>query len=293
MAAPPPDATELPDEEETAPPAQPQSQPLLTGLPLPQPQPLPNPGTGMPQQSAAPPREVLEARIGEVLQQLAETGNAPALLRRPDVKSEAATIAAARECDDANTEDTRADAPAGTFRQVMQRASQEQPGSGHGGGGHPRDGDRREQATAREADATPVALPVSPSGVFGARMPDAPALRDRARDPDHQSDSASLGRRIGEAVERLMVGDGRNGNRQVRMDLKDDLLEGVSVTVQELDGRLQVDFACAVESSRLRLKSAAPGQARELASRLARDVLLRIHTGNESDEHLLEVAAQP
>lgn len=229
-----------------------------------------------------------QAWIDEALQQLAASGTAPVLTRRTEARSEATALNSGRDGDSRSADDKQLDAHADTFRHVMQRGSHDQPGSGHGGG-HSRDGERRDPATLRDPDATPSAVPISASGVFGtqpAQMPATPV-------PVREADTASLGRRIGDAVERLMVGDGRHGNRQVRMDLKDDLLEGVSVTVQELDGRIQVDFACAVEYSRLRLNQAAPDQARELATRLSRDVLLRIHTGDESDEHLLEVVAQP
>ena len=237
--------------------------------------------------------------------------------RRADAKSESAVQGMQREGSGSAADDTALDSHAQAFRQIMQRDGQGDSGSSGGGsgdgdGGQPRGSGQRKQARAPAinltpaadpasaadpkpvADAAPSALPISPSGVFGAQMSGAqmPAVQ-AAPAPPREPDTASLGQRIGEAVERLMVGDGRSGNRQVRMDLKDDLLEGVSVTVQEMNGRLQVDFACAVESSRLRLNSAAPGQAHELATRLARDVLLRIHTGDESDQHLLEVVAHP
>ena len=97
-----------------------------------------------------------------------------------------------------------------------------------------------------------------------------------------------LSAQIGNSIERLMVNDGEHGQRQVRMELKDDLLPGVTVVIQELEGRLQVDFVCSVESSRLRLNQAAPEQARTLAERLGRDVLLRIQTDDDEDPCLLE-----
>ena len=100
-----------------------------------------------------------------------------------------------------------------------------------------------------------------------------------------------LSAQIGSSIERLMVDDGQHGQRQVRMALKDDLLPGVTVVIQELEGRLQVDFICGVESSRLRLNQAAPEQARTLADRLRRDVLLRIQTDDDDDPCLLETLA--
>lgn len=98
---------------------------------------------------------------------------------------------------------------------------------------------------------------------------------------------------IGEMVERLMVDDGSHGGKQVRMELKDELLPGVTVAIQELEGRLQVDFICSVESSRLRLEAAAPEQAQVLAGRLKRGVLLRVQTDDADDPCLFEAAGSP
>ncbi len=94
---------------------------------------------------------------------------------------------------------------------------------------------------------------------------------------------AELANHLGSEVERLMVSDGSNGNRQVRMELKEDLLPGVSVAIQELEGRLQVDFVCSVENSRQKLGSALPDLAHTLAQRLGRDVLMRVQTDDEDD----------
>ena len=144
--------------------------------------------------------------------------------------------------------------------------------------------DRFDQAMKPAAEkAAETQMPQAPFSLFAA--PQAEAAR-APRD-------AALTTRVGDSVERLMVGDGSSGNKQVRMELKDDILPGVSVTVQELDGRLQVDFFCSVESSRLRLNDAAPDQSRELAQRLARDVLVRVQTDDEEDPCLLEAAASP
>ena len=104
---------------------------------------------------------------------------------------------------------------------------------------------------------------------------------------------AQLYRRIGDVVERLMVGDGRSGNRQVRMDVKEDLLPGVTITVQELDGRLEVDFTCVRDEPRQRLAESAPDHAQMLATRLARDVLVRVQASDGADPTRVEFAATP
>ncbi len=97
--------------------------------------------------------------------------------------------------------------------------------------------------------------------------------------------------RMGDSIARLLVDDGRNGSRQVRMAIKDEVLAGVSVAIGEHEGRLQVDFICSNEDSRLRLNALAPEQARTLAQRLQRDVLLRVQTDDEEDPCLLETLA--
>lgn len=111
--------------------------------------------------------------------------------------------------------------------------------------------------------------------------------------PDEADPGLAWRRQLTETVARLYVGEGRAGGKQVRMDLDEDVLPGVSVAIEQVEGRLQVDFICRVEASRLKLVGAAPRQAPELAQRLDRPVLLRIQTDDEEDPCLLEVAAAP
>ena len=94
-------------------------------------------------------------------------------------------------------------------------------------------------------------------------------------------------------LERLMVEDRLGGGRQVRMELKDEVLPGVSVLIQEAGGRLQVTFVCRLEPPRERLTRLAPEQARALAERLGREVLLQVCTPDDEDPCLFEVLAQP
>lgn len=98
---------------------------------------------------------------------------------------------------------------------------------------------------------------------------------------------------INTGLQRLMVSDGSSGNRQVRMMLKEDVLPGVSVVIHEVAGRLQVDYVCSQEASRLRLNDAAPEQARVLAASLNREVLVTVQTDDEEDLCLLEALASP
>lgn len=129
---------------------------------------------------------------------------------------------------------------------------------------------------------TPVTTPLSLFGAWSAsaNVP-APAA------------APSFEPALGEALlERLMVdeGNGQGGGKQVRMELKSDVLPGVTIAIQEAEGRLQVDFICSVESSRLRLNAAAPAQAQTLAERLQRPVLLRVQTDDLDDLCLFEAA---
>lgn len=100
-----------------------------------------------------------------------------------------------------------------------------------------------------------------------------------------------LAESLGHAAERLMVDSDGRGNRQVRIELKEDLLSGVSVAIQELEGRLQVDFFCSVEDSRQRLNRALSRLADTLAHRLGRDVLMRVQTDDDEDPCLQEALA--
>ena len=146
---------------------------------------------------------------------------------------------------------------------------------------------RFEQAMAAPTPPQDMPAPAAPQpfALFGS-MAASPLATVPAADP-------ALGARMAEGIERLMVGDGSSGNRQVRMELKDDLLPGVSVVVQELEGRLQVDFICANEDSRQRLVAALEANARTLAERLNRPVLLRVQTDDEDDPCLREALAHP
>lgn len=132
---------------------------------------------------------------------------------------------------------------------------------------------------------TPRELP-SPLSLFGA--PQATPVASLGNVAEAQEELSS---RLREVVAQLMVSDGRFGGRQVRMDLQEEALPGVTVVIEERDGRLQVDFLCREEPSRLRLVAAAPDQAPQMAHYLRRDVLMRVQRDDEQDPRLFEVAA--
>lgn len=132
---------------------------------------------------------------------------------------------------------------------------------------------------------SPRELP-SPLTLFGA--PQATSVASVGNVAEAQEELSS---RLREVVAHLLVSDGRYGGRQVRMDLQEEALPGVTVVIEEREGRLQVDFLCREEPSRLRLVAAAPEQAPQMAQYLQRDVLMRVQKDDEQDPRLFEVAA--
>ena len=131
------------------------------------------------------------------------------------------------------------------------------------------------QANAQLANDVP-----RPFALFGAR----PALASAEVSAGVLS---PLAESLGYTVERLMVGEGRSGS-QVRMELKDDLLPGVTVAIEAQEGRMQVDFFCRIERSRLLLNNALDAMAETLAQRLQRDVMMRVQTDDAEDPCLVE-----
>ena len=102
--------------------------------------------------------------------------------------------------------------------------------------------------------------------------------------------AAFLSRDLAEAADRLLVGDGSSGRREVRFELKSDVLPGVTVSVYQEAGCVVAAFACASEASREKLCAAAPGLAAELAQSLGRACLVRVTTDDPEDPCLFEVA---
>ncbi len=186
-----------------------------------------------------------------------------------------------------------------TDRSIRLDVSVPQSGTGQGGmdasrqQAHP-DPDQSERFSRAMAGPTsdtdqkvegPATNLPPPMSLFGR-----PGPMVRATDRPVASDFAD---RVGEALHRLMVGEGRSGGQQVRMDLKDDLLPGVTISIEEVQGRLQVDFYCRNDTSFERLVAAAPAEAPELAQRLRREVLLRVQSDDLDDPKLFEVGAAP
>lgn len=140
--------------------------------------------------------------------------------------------------------------------------------------------------------ASEAALPAAPGMAAPPPSPLlAPLWPPLCSPPLPPAPESDLAAQMGAEVERLLVDDGSCGHRQVRLELKDDCLPGVSVAIQENEGRLQVDFFCRLEAPRRQLNRALPTLAQTLAQRLQRPVLLRVQTTDEDDPCLLEALA--
>lgn len=149
------------------------------------------------------------------------------------------------------------------------------------------DADRRafEQAMGQGGEAAPSDVPATPSpfSLFGAGRAEATQPADA---PPQALADALLG-----SAEQLLVADGSQGRRQVRVELKDEVLPGVSVSVYEAEGRVVADFTCASEPSRERLASLARPLAEQLAESLGRATRVRVGTDDPEDPCLAETDA--
>lgn len=95
-----------------------------------------------------------------------------------------------------------------------------------------------------------------------------------------------------ESLERLLVSDEGN-HEEVRLDIKDDALPGVSIRLFEAEGRLTVCFVCSADAVRRRLDATITELAGQLATRLQRDVLVQVQTDDPQDLRLNEALARP
>jgi hypothetical protein len=113
-----------------------------------------------------------------------------------------------------------------------------------------------------------------------ASPPMSPAASERAS----LSTSAAISDWVQQAISSLQVGQGTAGNREVRFDIRPEVLPGVRVVVQESNGRVQVDFICSVEASRHVVSEIAQREASEMARRCRRDLLLRVQVEDEDPD---------
>lgn len=122
----------------------------------------------------------------------------------------------------------------------------------------------------------PPGLPIGHSGSAGGDQP-----------------AARLQHDLCACVERLLVSDDDAHHASVRIDLKDDALPGLSVSVHETEGRLVVCFVCSVDATRRAMEASLDALAHQLAGRLGRDVLMQVQTDDPDDLRLYEILAAP
>lgn len=121
----------------------------------------------------------------------------------------------------------------------------------------------------------------------GARVQTSPAGADVVLSGKNQTlPPGVLSDWLQQAVSALQVGEGVGGVQQVRLDIKPELIPGVRVILQEVGGRVQVDFICSVEASRQRLGAVAQREATEIARRCRREMVLRVLTETEDGDLL-------
>lgn len=134
--------------------------------------------------------------------------------------------------------------------------------------------DSRHPVSAEPEDLTPFSL-FSGMALPGGIRADVPS---------------ELALQLSDAADRLLVGDGGSGRREVRIDLKAEVLPGVAMSVYEEAASLVVEFSCEQESSRDTLNQCAQQLADELAGSLSRPTVIRVRTNDPDDLRLLEVA---
>ncbi len=85
--------------------------------------------------------------------------------------------------------------------------------------------------------------------------------------------------------ERMAAGVGSAGVHQIRLEIDPRLLPGVQVAIQMAAGQIQVEFFCANEASRRRLRAAAIRDVDQMADRLGRAVHVTLHANGPDDAH--------
>ncbi len=106
-------------------------------------------------------------------------------------------------------------------------------------------------------------------------------------------------------VTRLMVGDGEQAPRSVRMTLDDAIMPGVDLAVYEEEGFWVAHFYCRISASFAELAAPGPDMVVRLAEALRRPCLWRVegdsidgedwrrYANGEGDTPLAEYRAQP
>lgn len=143
--------------------------------------------------------------------------------------------------------------------------------AGHGGPGAP-GAPRPEASHALREDEPGAAIP-SPAGVWpgeGALRALPTALPVEAAPVSRPAEA--VWQQVQAMALRMASGTGVTGLHQIRLEIDPRLLPGVQVVLQLSAGQVQVEFTCASEASRRRLRTVAQRELGPMAERLGRPV---------------------
>ncbi len=142
--------------------------------------------------------------------------------------------------------------------------------------------------------ATPPLSPLPiPLSALANASPAAPA-------PGASGGAEAVWRQVQDMALRMAAGTGANGAHQIRIEIDPRLLPGVQVVLQMSAGQMQMEFVCANDVSRRRLRAAAQRELGPMASRLGCPVQVTLRadgpdagaaTGRGDDAEYLHAAA--
>jgi hypothetical protein len=140
--------------------------------------------------------------------------------------------------------------------------------------------------------AAPLVTP-SPFALFGAGSMPGAAVNAQPQAAAPTDTARHLLVEVSNMAQRLMVSGDAGNSRQVRMELDEAAFPGVSVVIDEDQGRWRVCFVCRQESPRLRLVGEIDAMAQTLAERLAREVCVQVRTDDDEDPCWVERVTAP
>lgn len=138
------------------------------------------------------------------------------------------------------------------------------------------------QAAARFGEALAQAPKTLPTAASGGRLVSPFELLGGASQASKLEASvgcapqSALVSLLQDSVSALLVGEGQEGRREVRITLDESLMPGVSVALYEDAGAWVADVCCSDAASYDTLARAASDLARQMSQALARDALWRV-----------------
>lgn len=146
-------------------------------------------------------------------------------------------------------------------------------------------------AKAKQAEdrSAPATTPLSDQAAGGAPL--GPTLRLQvatsvaqplSATPPDRTATALAWQQVQAVAERMSVGMGPSGVPQVRLDIDPRLLPGVQATIQVLAGQVHLEFVCATDQVRRRLRTVAHREIEGMAARVGMPVLVTLRSGDWS-----------